>query len=152
MRHGMRRYWKGHYFRDLTPAAIESFLSRGGPAPEGGIQSGGSLQGYGGAIGRVAADESAFSQRDARFEFVVLAGWEDAAEDEARISAARRFASAMKPHASGVYVNGLSDEGTDGVRHAYRADTIARLTALKDRYDPDNVFHLNHNIVPSRQD
>jgi FAD/FMN-containing dehydrogenase len=152
MRHGMRRYWKGHYFRDLAPAAIDSFLSRGGPAPEGGIQSGGSLQGYGGAIGRVGADESAFSQRDARFEFVVLAGWEDAAEDEVRISAARRFASAMEPHASGVYVNGLSDEGIDGVRHAYRGATIARLTALKDRYDPENVFHLNHNIVPSRQD
>jgi nitrogen regulatory protein PII-like uncharacterized protein len=58
----------------------------------------------------------------------------------------------MEPHASGVYVNGLSDEGIDGVRHAYRGATIARLTALKDRYDPENVFHLNHNIVPSRQD
>jgi FAD/FMN-containing dehydrogenase len=35
------------------------------------------------------------------------------------------------------------------VRHAYYVETLARLTALKDRYDPDNVFHLNHNIAPS---
>jgi FAD/FMN-containing dehydrogenase len=48
-----------------------------------------------------------------------------------------------------VYVNVLSDEGATGVRHAYESETLARLTALKDRYDPDNVFHLNHNIAPS---
>jgi FAD/FMN-containing dehydrogenase len=61
----------------------------------------------------------------------------------------RRFAAAMEPFSSGVYVNVLSDEGAAGVRHAYEADTLARLTALKDRYDPDNAFHLNHNIAPS---
>ena len=66
-----------------------------------------------------------------------------------RMAAPRRYAAAMQPFASGVYVNGLSDEGAAGVRHAYYAETLARLTALKDRYDPDNVFHLNHNIAPS---
>jgi hypothetical protein len=109
----------------------------------------GFLQGYGGAIGRVGADESAFSHRATQFEFVVMAGWEDPAEDDAQIGAARRFASAMEPHASGVYVNALSDEGTAGVAKAYRDATLGRLRTLKDRYDPHNVFHLNHNIAPS---
>jgi FAD/FMN-containing dehydrogenase len=56
----------------------------------------------------------------------------------------------MEPFASGVYVNSLADEAEGGgVRAAYYAATLERLTALKDRYDPDNVFHLNHNIPPS---
>ena len=148
-RHGLRRYWKGQYLYELTPAAIDAFASRGGPAPDGGMVPNGFLQGYGGAIGRVGADESAFSHRATQFEFVVMAGWEDPAEDDAQIGAARRFASAMEPHASGVYVNALSDEGTAGVAKAYRDATLGRLRTLKDRYDPHNVFHLNHNIAPS---
>ena len=61
---------------------------------------------------------------------------------------ARRYGAAMAPFASGVYVNDLGDEGEAGVRRAYRASKLARLAALKERYDPDNVFHLNHNIRP----
>jgi FAD/FMN-containing dehydrogenase len=55
----------------------------------------------------------------------------------------------MEPFADGVYVNALNDEGAAGVRRAYPAAKLARLTAVKDRYDPHNVFHLNHNIRPS---
>jgi FAD/FMN-containing dehydrogenase len=78
-----------------------------------------------------------------------VAYWSDAAEDETRMTAARRYGAAIEPFASGVYVNDLADEGDDGIRRAYGADKLARLTALKDRYDPENVFHLNHNIRPS---
>jgi FAD/FMN-containing dehydrogenase len=48
-----------------------------------------------------------------------------------------------------AYVNALSDQGASGVRLAYPDTDRARLTAVKDIYDPDNVFHLNHNIAPS---
>jgi FAD/FMN-containing dehydrogenase len=53
-------------------------------------------------------------------------------------------------HASGAYGNVLSGEGADGVRCAYPPGKLARLTAVKDTYDPHNVFHLNHNIQPSQ--
>jgi hypothetical protein len=62
---------------------------------------------------------------------------------------ARRTAAAIEPFSSGAYVNALSDEGTAGVRRAYRPEKLERLTALKTAYDPDNVFHLNHNIAPA---
>jgi FAD/FMN-containing dehydrogenase len=66
------------------------------------------------------------------------------------MSAARRYAGAVEPFASGVYVNALTDEGQAGLQRAYGAEQLARLAALKDRYDPHNVFHLNHNISPRR--
>jgi FAD/FMN-containing dehydrogenase len=78
-----------------------------------------------------------------------VAGWTDPAEDEARMAAARRYGAAVEPFASGVYVNDLTDEGEAGIRRAYSPDKLARLTALKDRYDPGNLFHLNHNIRPT---
>jgi FAD/FMN-containing dehydrogenase len=149
MGHGMRRYWKSHYLSSVPDAAIEAFLGRGDP-PADGVQPNGFVQAYGGAIAEVDADASAFSHRDTTLEFVVMAGWEDPAEDEARMAGPRRYAAAVAPYASGVYVNGLADEGEAGTRRAYRPEALARLTALKDLYDPDNAFHLNHNIRPSR--
>jgi FAD/FMN-containing dehydrogenase len=55
----------------------------------------------------------------------------------------------MQPYATGVYVNNLGVEGSDRVRAAYAPATYARLVALKDRYDPENVFRLNQNVAPS---
>jgi FAD/FMN-containing dehydrogenase len=147
-RPGTRRYWKGHYLPALEDAAIDALLSRGGPAPEGGLVGNGGLQAYGGAIARVGDEETAFDHRSTAFELVIVTSWTDPGEDEARMAASRRFAAAVEPYARGVYVNSLADEGDRGVRAAY-GDKLARLAALKQRYDPDNVFHLNHNIRPS---
>ena len=55
----------------------------------------------------------------------------------------------MQPFATGVYVNNLGEEGDDRVRAAYAPATYARLVALKDAYDPTNLFQLNQNIRPS---
>jgi len=150
--HRLRRYWKGHYLRELGDEAINAFVSRGAKDGDDAVDpaflASGDLQSYGGAIASVGHDDTAFSHRDALIEFVARAGWLDAAEDEARIALARRFGAAIEPFASGVYVNDLTDEGEAGVRRAYGSDTMARLAAVKARYDPDNIFHLNHNIQP----
>jgi FAD/FMN-containing dehydrogenase len=145
-----RRYFKGHYLSELRDEAIDAFLSQGEPDPSADRSRlpNGSLQGYGGAIAVTSDDESAFSHRDALVEFVASIRWTDPAEDGQHLGAARRFGAAMEPYASGVYVNVLADEGERGVRRAYSADKLARLAALKRRYDPDNVFHLNQNIPP----
>jgi FAD/FMN-containing dehydrogenase len=147
--HALRRYWKGHYFQSLPDEAIDAFLLRGTPDGHGERLPAASLQAYGGAIAEVPDADSAFSQRDAMFEFVAAARWSDPAEDEERMSAARRYAASLEPFSTGMYVNAMSDEGAGGVARAYRPAKLARLRALKAAYDPENVFHLNQNIEPA---
>ena len=140
--HALRRYWKGHYFRELPDRLIEILLTHDPSVAAG-------LQAYGGAISEVPDDASAFSQRRTAFEYVGAARWTDPAEDADRIATARRSAAGLEEFASGAYVNALADDGADGVRRAYSTANLTRLTALKDAVDPDNVFHLNQNIPPS---
>jgi FAD/FMN-containing dehydrogenase len=142
--HLYRRYWKGHYFRELSDAAIDALVG-----PRGEYHPNVSLQAYGGAIADVPDDAAAFSQRGTRFEYVSAMRWDDPAEDAPRMAASRAAAAQLEPFATGAYVNVLNDEGGDGVRRAYPTDKLAKLTRIKDTYDPDNVFHLNQNIPPS---
>jgi FAD/FMN-containing dehydrogenase len=146
--HTRRRYWKGHYLPELSDGAIGALVDRDPADP---TLPGVSLQAYGGAIADIDDDATAFSHRRTRFEYVAAVGWSDPAEDGLRMGAARQAAAKLEPFATGAYVNALSDEGALGVRRAYSEAKRARLTAVKDAYDPDNVFHLNHNIVPTRR-
>jgi FAD/FMN-containing dehydrogenase len=145
--HAYRRYWKGHYLPDLSDDAIAALMDRD---PADTTLPNVSLQAYGGAIADVDDEATAFSHRRARFEYVAAVAWSDPGEDGLRMGAVRREAAKLDPFAVGAYVNALSDEGASGVRRAYSDAKRARLTAVKDVYDPDNVFHLNHNIVPTR--
>jgi FAD/FMN-containing dehydrogenase len=144
--HAYRRYWKGHYLPELSDGAIGALVDRD---PADATVPDASLQAYGGAIADVDDDATAFSHRRTRFEYVAAARWSDPAGDSLRMGAARQAAAKLEPFAAGAYVNALSDEGASGVRRAYSEAKRARLTAVKDAYDPDNVFHLNHNIPPT---
>ncbi len=144
--HAYRRYWKGHYLPELSDGAIGALVDRD---PADATLPGVSLQAYGGAIADVDDDATAFSHRSTRFEYVAAVKWSDPGEDGLQMGAARQAAAKLDPFAVGAYVNTLSDEGASGVRRAYSEAKRARLTAVKDAYDPDNVFHLNHNIAPT---
>ncbi len=142
--HALRRYMKGHYFPALPDAAIEAFLAHD-------PSMGASLQTHGGAIADVPGDATAFAHRGTAFEYVGATRWTDPAEDAARTATVRAWAGQLERFARGAYVNVLGDDGASGVRRAYPPGVLARLTALKDAVDPENVFHLNQNIPPSRQ-
>ena len=144
--HAYRRYWKGHYLPGLSDGAIGAVVDRD---PADASLPGVSLQAYGGAIADVDDDATAFSHRRTRFEYVAAVKWSDPREDSLRMGATRQTAAKLDPFAAGAYVNALSDEGASGVRRAYSEAKRMRLTAVKDAYDPDNTFHLNHNIAPS---
>jgi FAD/FMN-containing dehydrogenase len=81
-------------------------------------------------------------------EFFAGSSWSDPAGDDERMTRARAWGGAMQPFASGTYVNVLSDADSR-TEEAHRADVLARLAAVKRRYDPENVFHLNQNIRPA---
>jgi FAD/FMN-containing dehydrogenase len=152
-RHGKRRYAKGHYLTELSDAAIDAYLSRGvapGSEPDWPRIPYGGLQANGGAIADTADHDSAFSHRETLVEWGGSTNWLDPGEDDERVAAARAYAAALEPVATGMYVNTIADEGQAGVRRAYTDAKIDRLAEIKRRYDPDNVFHLNHNINPAR--
>jgi FAD/FMN-containing dehydrogenase len=148
--HGMGRYSTGHYFADLPDAAIDAFLSRGiaagDPEPDWSLMPGSGFQQYGGAVADTDDGASAFSFRDTLVEWTTGARWSDPAEADTRMAHARRWARALDPWGTGAYVNVIGDAGE--VRRAYRDAKFARLVELKRAWDPDNVFHLNHNIRP----
>ena len=144
--HSYRRYWKGHYLSELSDGAIGALLERDPADP---TLPGVGLQSYRGAITDVDDDATAFSHRHTRFEYVAAVKWTDPEEDSLYVGAARETAAKLDSFAAGAYVNTLSDEGASGVGRAYSEAKRARLTAVKDAYDPNNVFHLNHNIAPS---
>jgi FAD/FMN-containing dehydrogenase len=144
---GQRNYWKSHYLGEITDDAIALLVEYAPRMPS--ALSSFYFQHLGGAIARQDPDAAAFGHRDAAFDFNILGVWQDPAEDDDNIAWSRDFHAAMQPHATGVYVNNLGVEGADRVRAAYAPATYARLVALKDRYDPDNTFRLNQNIVPS---
>jgi Berberine and berberine like len=103
----------------------------------------------GGAVSRVDPDATAVGEREVGFDLNLAAGWPPADPDPDRhLAWVRRGWQALRPHSVGVYANFLSDEGAAGVEAAYGA-RLRRLTALKDRYDPGNVFRLNANIPPT---
>jgi len=103
----------------------------------------------GGAMSRVAEDETAFAHRDKAAMLTITTSWMDPGERDERHAWVERAWQVIRPYASGVYVNFLSDEGEDRVREAYKPATYARLEALKLRYDPANLFRLNQNIKPA---
>ncbi|HEY7523378.1 MAG TPA: FAD-binding oxidoreductase [Candidatus Limnocylindrales bacterium] len=142
-----RRYWRAHYVGDLTPPSITAFLGPGFD-PDAGMDCHVEVVQQGGAIGDRPRDATAFSHRDAAFDYLAVAYWDDPAEDDVRIAAARSAADRMRPFSLGVYVNNLVDEGEGSLRAAYTDGRLKRLIALKRRIDPDNIFHRNANIAP----
>jgi FAD/FMN-containing dehydrogenase len=98
----------------------------------------------------VGAGETAFPHRGYSWNLIAWSSWADAAETEKNIHWTREFWQAMSPFVvSGSYVNYVSDEGDAFARAAY-GPNYDRLVALKNKYDPTNFFHMNHNVKPTR--
>jgi hypothetical protein len=102
----------------------------------------------GGAVSRVADDETAFSGRGAGHTFNINGITENADGFDDEREWVRSFWSDLEPHHTTTYVNFLMDEGEERIREAYGAEKYDRLRKLKRKYDPDNLFRLNQNILP----
>jgi len=109
------------------------------------------LRVLGGAMARVPADATAFAHRSSRIMVNVAAffdGPDDQVVQEAWVS---EVAAGLEQGDHGAYVNFIGDEGPDRIRAAYPGRTLDRLAAVKARYDPTNLFHLNQNVAPATE-
>jgi len=143
---GINAYFKGTHLAGLSDETIDSFveLHQNAPGPQCEIH----VHQMGGAVGRVGADETAYPERSMPYVINVVTGTADPAELDANREWARAVvASAQADETGRRYVNFLSEPAD--AEDAYGEATYRRLVALKDEYDPTNVFRLNQNIKPS---
>ena len=148
---GSRGYWKNVSFSRLDEEVIKVLVGFASEVTWHG--TGIDIHHMEGAFGRVPENVTAFPTRSPRYWLNVYGFWSDPAEDERLSAFARKVHALMQPFAEhGEYVNFLGAElqtvAEDAARQAYGQDKYQRLAAIKDRYDPQNIFRLNHNISP----
>ena len=146
---GVRAYWKNTSFDRLDGPVIDTLLRHAGQQAWRG--TGFDIHHMGGAFGRVPQDATPFPNRAARYWLNIYGFWPDPAQDRPRTAFIRGLAADMAPAATGgQYVNFMTagDRGPGAAVAGYGARAGERLAALKRRYDPGNVFRLNHNIAP----
>ena len=144
---GERNYWKSHDFADLPDDAISTLLEAIGNLPD--PQSEVFIAHVGGAMARVPTDETAYSERSAHFIMNVHTRWSDAAQDDTCIQWARKLFDDMQPFSTGsAYVNFMPEDEIDRVGNVY-GPNMQKLSDIKAKYDPDNFFRCNHNILPA---
>jgi FAD/FMN-containing dehydrogenase len=144
----VKRYWKSSFLKELGNDLIEILVERSTKflSPMSMVM----FFHLHGAAARVDPDATAFGLRDDQWDYDVISQWTDPAEAPDHIQWTRNFWTAVEPFATGeVYVNHLdAEEGTTRIRAAYGRN-YDRLVALKNEYDPTNLFRLNQNIKPS---
>jgi FAD/FMN-containing dehydrogenase len=144
---GRFNYWKSSLLNGLSDAAINALVTgfREVTSPYTSVL----IEQLGGAVGRAARDETAFTHRDSPYDLVIMPMWSAPAEAEKHIRWADLLWQAMQPFSSGgVYVNYLGNEGEERIKAAYGA-SYEQLTRLKGIYDPTNLFRFNQNIQPT---
>jgi FAD/FMN-containing dehydrogenase len=145
---GFRNYWRGEYLDAFPDGAIDVFLEH---APKATAAAAPLAQmivfRVGQGVTAVPDEATAFSHRNAGYLFHPLSLWSDPKDDERIIAIDRAFCEAMRAYSTGgAYLNFTPE---DRVRDAYGDAKYARLTELKARYVPDNLFRLNQNIPPA---
>jgi FAD/FMN-containing dehydrogenase len=144
---GIKHYWKAAFTHELTDDAIDvhAAFMREWASPEGGTF----FFPLSGAAARVASDGTAFGYRDVRLNVVIGGSWSDPSLDDTMTPWVRLYHDALVPHSEvAAYTNFLAADDTDRVAASF-GPNYERLRAIKTAYDPDNVFHVNHNIPPA---
>jgi FAD/FMN-containing dehydrogenase len=144
---GALNYWKSAFFTELSDAAVRTMVDAFEASPS--IMSGMVIEHFHGAVCRVDPTATAYPFREPGYNLVLTGQWSDPNETEANLAWVRDTFAALEPYtAPKVYVNYLADDDNARVAAAY-GPNLARLAELKQRYDPANLFHLNHNIAPA---
>ncbi len=144
---GLQWYWKGDFVKDLTDEAIDVHLEYAALAPsELSLMH---LYPIDGAVHRIGRNDTAWSCRNATWSMVIAGIDPDPAKAEAITTWAKAYWEAVHPHTmGGAYVNFMMEEGQERIQASY-GENHARLSAVKKKYDPENLFRVNQNIKPA---
>jgi hypothetical protein len=146
---GNRVYWKSAVLRSIDDDVLDVIIERAESTPS--PLSATLIEFYGGAMNRVATTATAYPLRDAMYAVNAVAAWTDPSQDDANIGWSRGMWEAAQAFSPGsVYVNflGVGDAGEDRVKASY-GPNFERLAEVKAKYDPTNLFRLNHNVRPA---
>jgi FAD/FMN-containing dehydrogenase len=145
---GYLNYWKAEAVEELSDELIDLNLAHA-------VQARAPLtvtffQPLGGALARMPAHATAINPSPGGWVVHALALWETEEESEYELAWVRRWGRFMEPFVrAGAPLTFSADTGTERVRAAFGPEKYERLVALKDKYDPENLFCLNQNIKPS---
>lgn len=143
---GMQWYWRADFFNELDPEVSAKHLEFGSKIPTPLSQM--HLYPISGAAGRVAKDETPWAYRDARYAGVIVGVDPDPANANKITKWCKDYWEALHPYSSGgAYLNFIMDEGQDRIKASYKHN-YDRLTKIKKKYDPENLFRVNQNILP----
>jgi FAD/FMN-containing dehydrogenase len=143
---GALNYWKSQLLTDLSDDAIRTIVRAfaASPSPLSQII----IEHFHGAATRVPVDSTACTLRTTGFNVVIISQWTDANDTERNIAWARETFHSLTPYLAPTrYMNYLEDDATDAASVAYGSN-LRRLRDLKAKWDPDNFFHRNVNILP----
>lgn len=143
---GERYFWKSHNFKSPSNEALDRITDYAvaPPTPETRV----SITHLGGAVNRVAPNATAYPHRDADFLVNITTRWGESAQDEECIAWTREYFDVLAPHATGgTYVNFTTEP--KGEQSMAYLDNYDRLSALKNEWDPENLFRMNQNIKPT---
>ena len=147
---GALNYWKSAFLSELSDAALEVMVDalRRCPSPMSGL----GIVPYLGAVSRIDPTATAFAHRAPGYSLLIVSQWQNPRETEPNIAWAKESFEALHPYlASRSYVNNLTADDGRMVQSVWGAN-YQRLATIKRRYDPGNIFRLNHNIDPSAQE
>ena len=144
---GDQWYWRADFVKDISDEAVARHTEFGEKLPTG--KSTMHMYPIDGAAHDVGPEDTAWAYRDARWGSVMVGVDPDSAQKDVIRQWSIDYWEALHPHsAGGAYVNMMMDEGQDRVKASYRGN-YARLASIKAKYDPDNVFRVNQNIIPN---
>ena len=141
---GLRHYWKSHYTGKLDENALFDLIELRRKPPS--LMSQIHLEPWG---GKIKKGNNAFSFKNAEFAINIIGKWTDEKDDPRNIEWVRSTWNALKKYSiGGGYVNYEGDVSQESFKYSYDKDTYLKLKEIKRKYDPENFFHNNQNIIP----
>ena len=139
--YGAHNYWRSTFVTAISDDVLDTVVRHGNRAESS--LSITVVEFYGGAATRAGHPVTAFAQREAEYNILMMAQWTDIAETERHVAWACDFTDAIEPYSSGVQLLNLTSETNESACRAMFGGHYERLAALRARYDPTNLFRIS---------